>query len=66
MNSKETILEVIESKGFTAEEAEIIYQVYIKFKIFSIDKTGGRVNVAHGAFMDKHPMQRALESEVTS
>lgn len=46
--------------GVRAEEARAILAVYIRLKVAKIDAGIGRVNIKHGAYMEREPMLRAL------
>ena len=59
MNTKTRILEHIQSKGFSPDEAVKIYNAYTREKIILIDKNGGWF-YSHGAFADRGMMLNAL------
>jgi len=61
--TRASALEYIQGKGFTPEEAEIIFRVYTSNQVKAIKfrYDGSAWNFTHGAWGDKEPMQRALE-----
>lgn len=53
-------VDVIADRGFTPEEAKVIYEVFVESKVLKFDYNIGRVSVKHGAFLDKHVLDNAL------
>ena len=62
MNTKERILYFIKGKGFNADEAMTIYNVYTKENIIIIDKHTGAWSFLRGTFADRGVMNNALHS----
>jgi len=61
MNSSDRFKESIcEQFGFTQLEAQKILDVYLKVKAVKFCKHTGQIELAHGAFWDKAPMDNAL------
>ena len=61
MNTKQKFINaVIEQFGFLMEDAELIYNYYLKERILKIDKVNGGFSLSHGTFWDKKIMNLAL------
>ena len=44
----------------TKEEAERVFAYYRKHKIAKVDAVNGRVDVTHGAFLDRETIRKAV------
>ncbi len=55
--------DIVEQFGFTVEEANTIFQVYLSKKVKAIKYSNGsgKYQLTHGAFWEKKTMQNALE-----
>ena len=65
MNTRQSIIEHIQGKGFNADEAMKIYNVYTREKIIQIDKHGGGWSYSHAVFADRGVMNNALHVDKT-
>ena len=63
MNTRQSIIEHIQGKGFNADEAMKIYNVYTREKIIQIDKHGGGWSYSHAVFADRGVMNNALNAD---
>ena len=54
---------VMEQFGYSRQEAERIYRVFLDVKALVFGHGGNGYSLAHGAFWDKDVMDRALAKE---
>lgn len=48
--------------GFTKEEAEKVFSVYLELKIIKIDRVNKTYNVTHGAYWGKEVFRNAINN----
>lgn len=48
--------------GFTKEESNKVFSVYLKLKIIKIDRVNKTYNVTHGVYWDKEILRNAINN----
>lgn len=60
VNAQERFIAILESKGFTREDAVKAMNTMLKLKVAKLDPVSGVINVRHGAFLEKEVIQNAV------
>jgi len=62
VNAEKAFLDIVESKGFTRDQAAQILSTYKRHRLIKIDPVGSSFHVKHGAFLDADILRNALNT----